>query len=232
MKLCVIPARGGSKRIPRKNIRHFCGKPMIAYAIEAAKSSNLFDSIVVSTDDSEIATICETFGAEIPFMRPDELANDYVGTIDVIAHAINECEKNAFKPETVCCIYPCVPLIHVDDIHRALVLLQSNAHANYAFPVTEFPSAIQRGLRRDEKGLMSSFYPEYEQTRSQDLERACYDVGQFYWGHRNSWLKNKKIHNSGVGLLIPSWRAVDIDTDDDWSRAEFLFNLIKTKDES
>ena len=104
MKLCVIPARGGSKRIPRKNIRHFCGKPMIAYAIEAAKSSNLFDNIVVSTDDNEIATISETFGAEIPFMRPDELANDYAGTVDVIAHAINECEKNGFKSETVCCI--------------------------------------------------------------------------------------------------------------------------------
>jgi pseudaminic acid cytidylyltransferase len=230
MNLCVIPARGGSKRIPRKNIKDFCGKPMIAYAIEAAKSSNLFDSIVVSTDDNEIATISESYGAEISFIRPSELANDYAGTVEVIAHAINECEKNGLKPERVCCIYPCVPLIQVEDLRNTLVLLQSNAHADYAFPVTEFPSAIQRGMRRNSLGLMSSFYPEYEQMRSQDLEPAYYDVGQFYWGRRNSWLENKEIHNSGTGFLIPSWRVVDIDTDDDWSRAELLFDLIKMKD--
>ena len=230
MRLCVIPARGGSKRIPRKNIRDFCGKPMIAYAIEAAKLSNLFESIVVSTDDKEIAAISESYGAEIPFVRPGELADDYVGTVEVIAHAINECEKNGLKPERVCCIYPCVPLIKVEDLRNTLVLLEANAHADYAFPVTAFPSAIQRGMRRDNQGLMSSFYPEYEQTRSQDLEPVYYDVGQFYWGCRKSWLENKKIHNGGTGFLIPSWRVVDIDTDDDWSRAELLFDLMKIKD--
>jgi len=229
MKLCIIPARGGSKRIPRKNIRDFCGKPMIAYAIEAAKSSNLFDSVVVSTDDSEIAAISESHGAEIPFMRPGELANDYAGTVEVIAHAINECEKNGLKPETVCCIYPCVPLIQLEDIRSVLVLLESNSHADYAFPITEFPSAIQRGLRREDQGLISSFYPDYESVRSQDLERAYYDAGQFYWGYRNSWLENKGIHSSAAGFLIPSWRVVDIDTDDDWSKAELIFNLINTR---
>jgi len=231
MNLCVIPARGGSKRIPRKNIRDFCGKPMIAYAIEAAKSSNLFDSIVVSTDDNEIATISESFGAEIPFIRPRELADDYTSTVEVIAHAINEYEKNGQKLEKVCCIYPCVPLIQVEDIGNTLSVLESNVRADYAFPVTEFPSAIQRGMKRDDLGLMTPFYPEYEQMRSQDLESAYYDVGQFYWGYRNSWLESKKIHSSGAGFLIPSWRVFDIDTEDDWSRAELFSSVIKNKDE-
>jgi pseudaminic acid cytidylyltransferase len=224
MNLCVIPARGGSKRIPRKNIKEFCGKPMIAYAIEAAKSSNLFDKIIVSTDDSEIASISKSFGVEVPFKRPDELANDYAGTVEVIAHAIIEYEKSHASPERICCIYPCVPLIQPEDIRNSLKLLESNAHADYVFPVTEFPSAIQRGLKRNDQGLMSSFYPEYEQIRSQDLEPAYYDAGQFYWGWRSSWLENNKVHNSAAGYLIPSWRVVDIDTSDDWKRAELLFN--------
>jgi len=223
MNLCVIPARGGSKRIPRKNIREFCGKPMIAYAIVAAKSSNLFDEIIVSTDDSEIASLSKSLGVEVPFKRPDKLANDYAGTVEVVAHAIRECEKVALIAETVCCIYPCVPLIQPEDIRRTLNLLESNAQADYAFPVTEFPSAIQRGLKRNSQGLMSSFYPEYEQMRTQDLEPAYYDVGQFYWGYRSSWLNNDSIHNSGAGYVIPSWRVVDIDTNDDWKRAELLF---------
>lgn len=230
MNLCVIPARGGSKRIPRKNIRDFCGKPMIAYAIEAAKSSNLFDSIIVSTDDNEIATISQSYGAEVPFMRPNELANDYAGTVEVVADAINQCEKNGLKPEKVCCIYPCVPLIQVEDISSTLVLLESHMYADYAFPVTEFPSAIQRGLKRHMNGKMSSFYPENEKMRTQDLESAYYDVGQFYWGYRDSWLKNTALHNNGVGYVIPSWRVVDIDTPVDWDRAELFFKFLESKE--
>ena len=226
MNLCVIPARGGSKRIPRKNIKEFCGKPMIAYAIEAAKSSGLFESILVSTDDSEIASISEAYGAEAPFIRPDNLANDHAGTVEVIAHAIIEYEKSGARPEMICCIYPCVPLIQPEDIRNSLNLLEANAQADYAFPVAEFPSAVQRSMRRDDAGLMSSFYPECEQMRTQDLELAYYDAGQFYWGYRNSWLENSKMHNSAAGYLIPSWRVVDIDTSDDWKRAELLFNQI------
>ena len=230
MNLCIIPARGSSKRIPHKNIRHFRGKPMIAYAIEAAKSSNLFRSIIVSTDDREIATISKSYGAEIPFIRPDELAHDYVGTVEVIAHAINECESNGMKPEIVCCLYPCVPLVRPKDIRGALLLLQSNAIADYAFAVTEFPSKIQRGLKRQLNGKMSSFYPENEKMRTQDLEPAYYDVGQVCWGYRDSWLKNISIHNNGVGYVIPSWRVVDIDTPDDWARAEIIFRLLEFKE--
>lgn len=227
--ICIIPARGGSKRIPRKNIKLFWGKPMIAYAIEAAISTNLFDKIIVSTDNIEIASISNSYGAETPFIRPDELANDYAGTVEVIAHAINEYENNGFKLDLVCCIYPCVPLIQPEDILNTLILLESNSKAEYAFPIAEFPSAIQRGLRKNSKELLSSFYPEFEQIRSQDLEPAYFDAGQFYWGHRNSWLNNKAIHNSGTGYLIPSWRVVDIDTQNDWERAELLFNIISKR---
>jgi pseudaminic acid cytidylyltransferase len=229
MRLCVIPARGGSKRIPRKNIKEFYGKPMISYAIVAAKTSELFDSIVVSTDDSEIASIGRSWGADVPFTRPDYLANDYAGTVDVIAHAINECEKNGPKPEKICCIYPCVPLIQVEDLRNTLALLESNQGVDYAFPVTEFPSAIQRGLKRHPNGKMCSFFPENEEKRTQDLEPAYYDTGQFYWGYRDSWLKNTSIHNSGVGYVIPSWRVVDIDTPDDWARAELFFKFLGSK---
>jgi pseudaminic acid cytidylyltransferase len=228
--IAIIPARGGSKRIPRKNIREFCGKPMIAYAIEAAQSSNLFDRIIVSTDDSEIARVSESYDAEVPFKRPEELANDYAGTVEVIAHAIGECIKNGVSPEKVCCIYPCVPLIKSEDIVNAMNLLESNANATYSFPVTEFPSAIQRGLRRDSKGNMSSFYPENEKMRTQDLEPAYYDVGQFYWGYRDSWLKNHALHNNGLGYIIPSWRVVDIDLLDDWARAELFFRFLASKE--
>lgn len=228
MNLCVIPARGGSKRIPRKNIKEFCGKPMISYAIEAARSSNLFDTIVVSTDDDEISSISRLYSALVPFQRPDELANDYAGTVEVIAHAIVECEKLGMQPEMVCCIYPCVPLIQCNDIYETLISLRSNPNANYAFPVTEFPSAIQRGLKRDAKGFMSSFYPENEKKRTQDLEPSYYDVGQFYWGYRDSWINNIQIHNNSVGYVIPNWRVVDIDTLNDWNRAELLFKFLTT----
>ena len=212
MNLCVIPARGGSKRIPRKNIKDFHGKPMIAYAIEAAKSSNLFSKIIVSTDDIEIAAISESHGAEIPFMRPTELANDHAGTTEAVAHAIKECKAAGMTPELVCCIYPCVPMVQIEDIQRTLQLLESTSGAEYAFPIVEFPSAIQRCLRRDANGMISSFYSENQQIRTQELEPAYYDAGQFYWGYCDSWTRNVHIHNSGVGLLVPGWRVVDIDT--------------------
>ena len=230
MRLCVIPARGGSKRIPRKNIKEFCGKPIIAYAIEAAKSSNLFDSIIVSTDDGEIASIGKYYGAEVPFKRPDSLSDDYAGTVEVVAHAIGECEKINPIAEWVCCIYPCVPMIQPEDLVNSLTLLESNSPARYVFPVTEFPSAIQRGLKRDAKGVMSPFFPEYEIMRTQDLESAFYDAGQFYWGFKDSWIKNTTIHNDGIGYLIPNWRVVDIDTPDDWARAEIFYRILRLQE--
>lgn len=228
MNIAIIPARGGSKRIPRKNIKVFAGKPMIAHAIAAAKASGLFDHVIVSTDDAEIIKIANEWGAETPFVRPPELADDHAPTVPVIAHAINACESLGWSIDLVCCIYPGVPFIQIDDIRGALGLLTSTG-AEYCFPVTEFSSAVQKALKRDEMGKMSPFYPQYELTRTQDLEAAYHDAGQFYWGTRQAWLTNHHIHSGGVGFPIPNWRVVDIDTPDDWARAEAIFSGINRK---
>jgi pseudaminic acid cytidylyltransferase len=225
MNIAIIPARGGSKRIPRKNIKEFCGKPMIAYAITAAKKSGLFEHVVVSTDDEEIAHIARAWGAETPFARPAELANDFTVTVPVIAHGIEACYTLGWMFDQVCCIYPGVPFIQIDDLKGALARLTSS-EADYCFPVTEYPSAIQRALRLLSDGRMQPFYPQFEITRTQDLEPAYFDAGQFYWGKAEAWLKNPKIHSSGLGYSIPNWRVVDIDTPDDWQRAELIHRSI------
>jgi pseudaminic acid cytidylyltransferase len=228
MNIAIIPARGGSKRIPRKNIKEFCGKPMIAYAITAAKESGLFEHIVVSTDDEEIATIARTFGAETPFDRPKELANDYTATVPVIAHAIESCLALGWTFDQVCCIYPGVPFIQIDDLKGALTYI-NNRETDFSFPITEFPSAIQRALKLLSNGKMQPFYSEFAFTRTQDLEPAYYDAGQFYWGKAEAWLTDPKIHSIGLGYAIPSWRVVDIDTPDDWERAEILAPMIMNR---
>jgi pseudaminic acid cytidylyltransferase len=222
MRLAVIPARGGSKRIPRKNIKPFCGKPMLAYAIEAAKSSGLFSHIVVSTDDAEIADIANQYGAETPFTRPAELADDHTPTVPVIAHAIQAGVDLGWQIEQVCCIYPAVPFLQSADLQAAQQMLA--AAEQYVFPVTAFPSAIQRALRQLPDGVLQPFNSEYALIRTQDLEPAFFDVGQFYWGHTQTWLSGKTIHQHAKGLVIPSWRVVDIDNPEDWQRAELLFS--------
>jgi pseudaminic acid cytidylyltransferase len=186
MNIAIIPARGGSLRIPRKNIKEFCGKPMIAYAITAAKESGLFEHIVVSTDDEEITQIARTWGAEIPFVRPAELANDYTATVPVFAHAIHACLNLGWSFNRVCCIYPGVPFIQIDDLRGALARM-NNSEADYCFPVTEYPSAIQRAFKLLSRGKVKPFYPEFELTRTQDLEPAYHDAGQFYWGKTSAW---------------------------------------------
>jgi pseudaminic acid cytidylyltransferase len=221
MKIAVIPARGESKRIPRKNIKVFAGQPMIAYAITAAKKSGLFDHVLVSTDDEEIATVAKQWGAEVPFLRPEELANDYAATVPVIAHAIRECELIGWQTSYACCIYPGVPFIEISDLKGTFKQIESG-QADYSFPVAEFPSAIQRAMKKNIDGVIQPFYPEFELTRTQDLEPAYYDAGQFYWGTSQAWLNNPRIHSSGLGYVIPSWRVVDIDTPEDWERAERL----------
>jgi len=222
MNIAIIPARGGSKRIPRKNIKMFAGKPMIAHAITNAKMSGLFDHIVVSTDDEEILNIAQEWGAETPFRRPDELANDHIGTVPVIAHGIEACRALGWSFNYVCCIYPAVPFLQIEDLKGSFQLLLKS-HMGYSFPVTEFPSAIQRALKRTDGGKMQPFYPSFEITRTQDLELAYHDAGQFYWGLADAWLQNLMIHSNSVGYIIPKWRVVDIDTSEDWYRAVRLF---------
>lgn len=222
MKIAVIPARSGSKRIPRKNIKDFCGRPMIAWAISAAKESGLFDHIIVSTDDEEIADIARKWGAEIPFVRPLELADDLTPTVPVVAHAVKSCLDLEWYPDYVCCIYPCAPFLQKADLVSALDLLNAR-NADFVFPVTEYAHPIQRAMRQLPDGKMQFFSPEYELTRTQDLEKAYHDAGQFYWGKASAWLEHKKMHTDGLGILIPNWRVVDIDSPDDWIRAESVF---------
>jgi pseudaminic acid cytidylyltransferase len=227
MRIAIIPARGGSKRIPRKNIKPFNGKPMIAWSIETAKSSGLFERIIVSTDDEEIADIAKTYGAEVPFMRPAELADDFTGTVPVIAHAINTCQGMGWHIDKVCCIYPGNPFLQEIDLVSALKFLEIN-NAKYVFPIATYPSAIQRALRQLPDGNVQPFYQEYTSSRTQDLEPAYFDAGQFYWGSSETWLEGKIIHQNALGLVIPEWRVVDIDTQDDWIRAEMIYvSLIK-----
>lgn len=227
MKVAIIPARGGSKRIPRKNIKEFAGKPMISFAINAAIRSGLFDKVIVTTDDDEIAKIGRDCGAEVPFERPSELSDDHTPTVPVIRHAILECEGLGWEIEAACCIYPCVPFIQDEDIQAAWKLLSdTDTVGAYAFPVAEFAAPIQRALRIDTKGSVGPMQPENELVRTQDLEPAYYDVGQFYWGWRDSWFNVDRIHSDAVVYTLPAWRVVDIDNPSDWERAEKLYKSL------
>lgn len=223
MRLAVIPARGGSKRIARKNIKPFAGRPMLAYAIDAARSAGVFAHVVVSTDDAGIARAAGELGAEVPFLRSADLADDHTPTVPVIADAIRACDALGWEAAQICCIYPCVPLLAGDDILRALALLEDSGAA-YAFPVTPFASPIQRALRRCEDGTTRPFWPEFALTRTQDLEPAYHDAGQFYWGARRAWLDGRDIHAEGRTIVLPADRVVDIDTPEDWARAEALYS--------
>jgi pseudaminic acid cytidylyltransferase len=223
MRIAVIPARGGSKRIPRKNIKDFCGKPMIAWTISIAKDSGLFEHIIVSTDDEEIAEIAQQAGAKIPFMRPSNLADDHTATVPVIAHAIQSCLDLDWEIDYACCIYPCSPFLEKTDLFFALALAEKH-NADFVYTVTEYAHPIQRAMRQLADGKMQYFSPEHELTRTQDLEKTYHDAGQFYWGKTSAWLAHKKMHTDGIGMPIPNWRVVDIDSQDDWIRAERIYN--------
>ncbi|MBC9251083.1 pseudaminic acid cytidylyltransferase [Pseudomonas alcaligenes] len=226
MRLAVIPARGGSKRIPRKNIKLFCGKPMIVWSIEAALQSGCFDQVVVSTDDAEIAEVARNSGASVPFMRPAELSGDHCGTIPVIKHACNWFAQQGQAPDLVCCLYATAPFVQAEDIRRGRdALLGSDA--DYAFSMTSYPFPIQRAVRIDAQGRVAMFAPEHFNTRSQDLEEAFHDAGQFYWGRAEAWLAERMIFGSGsLPILLPRHRVQDIDTVEDWERAEWLFKAM------
>lgn len=227
MKIAIIPARGGSKRIPRKNIKAFCGQPMIAWSIQAAIESNCFDKIIVSTDDEEIAEVARTYGAETPFVRPPELSNDHAGTIPVIAHAIEWQSQHSIAATEVCCIYATAPFIQARDIQHGLTVLLSSG-ADYAFSVTSYAFPIQRAIRITAEKRLEMFQPEHFNTRSQDLEEAWHDAGQFYWGKSQAWLEGKPLFSrDGAPVLLPRYRVQDIDTAQDWERAEWLMKAMQ-----
>jgi len=227
VNICVIPARGGSKRIPGKNIKDFCGKPIIAWSIEVAKASGLFDHVLVSTDDAEIARVATAWGAEVPFVRPAEIANDYAGTTEVIAHASQWALDQGWSISAVCCIYATAPFIKVNDLKKGLESLQSGDWS-YAFSATDFASPIFRAFKQRPDGSIEMFFPNYFTTRSQDLPEALHDAGQFYWGKPSAWIEKKRIFDlHSVPVIVPRWRVQDIDTLDDWLRAEVIHNLLE-----
>ncbi|MCP9787673.1 pseudaminic acid cytidylyltransferase [Cyanobium sp. Maggiore-St4-Cus] len=221
--LCVIPARGGSKRIPRKNIREFGGKPMIAWSIEAANASECFDHIIVSTDDIEIADVARQWAAEVPFMRPAELADDFASTNQVVAHCVQWYQDRGHELTAVCCLYATAPFVEPADIKQGLVLLDQAPIDRFVFTATDYPSPIQRALRLDlDSGMAHMWHPEQFSKRSQDLEDAYHDSGQFYWGRPQAWLQSENLFEGSKPLLLPRWRVHDIDTADDWKHAELM----------
>lgn len=226
MRLAIIPARGGSKRIPRKNIKTFGGLPMIAWSIRAAIQSRCFDRIIVSTDDAEIALVAQDHGAEVPFTRPPELSDDYTGTIPVIAHAIQWQNAHGRTASQVCCIYATAPFVHASDLQRGLHTLL-NTGADYALAVTSYAFPIQRAIRITPEQRIEMFQPEHFATRSQDLEEAWHDAGQFYWGQAQAWLTHKPLFClEAAPVLLPRHRVQDIDTSEDWDRAEWMFKAL------
>ncbi|CAA6676535.1 MULTISPECIES: pseudaminic acid cytidylyltransferase [unclassified Lentimonas] len=226
--IAVIPARGGSKRIPHKNIKPFCGKPMITYSIEAAIKCGLFDQVIVSTDDEEIAEIAEKHGAICPFRRPAHLSGDYTPTLPVVRHAIEtvEAQQNTALKQ-VCCIYATAPFLKVKNLQAGHTCLQANSELEFAFSVTTYPVPIQRALYLDPKsGSMKMFHPEHADTRSQDLKESYHDAGQFYWGWRDAYMQTENIFLAkSAPILLPREEVQDIDTLEDWNCAEQLHHL-------
>lgn len=227
MNIALIPARGGSKRIPRKNIRHFRGRPMIAWSIEAAHAACCFDRILVSTDDEEIAAVARSHGAEVPFLRPAHLADDQTTTQAVVLHVVQWCEQQGLAPQAVCCLYATAPFVKPADLVEAWQLLEQAPAGSFVFTATSFPFPIQRAIRIDAAGRSTMFHPEHFNTRSQDLEEAYHDAGQFYWAHPEAWATSLNLFENCRPLILPRWRVQDIDTEEDWIRAELLHQLLE-----
>ena len=226
MKLCVIPARGGSKRIPKKNIKHFHGKPIIAYSIEAALQSKCFDHVIVSTDDKAIANISLAYGAEVPFFRPLELANDFAGTLPVIKHAIEFYTNQHIDIDHVCCLYSTAPFVDAE------ILLSSykkflKSDVSYCFSVCEFNSPVQRSFVITEEGRVKMREPDFFNHRSQDMEPVFYDAGQFYWGTKQAFLDElPSFGEYTLPYVLPKTKVQDIDTQEDWIIAEIMYRTL------
>jgi N-acylneuraminate cytidylyltransferase len=227
MNICVIPARGGSKRIPRKNIKEFNGKPIIAYSIKAAYDSNCFDQIIVSTDNIEIKEIAKKYGAQVPFIRPAELSNDFVVTFKVIKHAIEYLEVNNKNIENVCCLYPTAPFVQSQTILKAFEKFKGS-NADYCFSLTSFPFPIQRAIKIDQNNKIDMFNPEQFSSRSQDLEDAFHDAGQFYWGKAQAFKDELPLFSeASIPYILPRYLVQDIDTNEDWIRAEVMYKVLQ-----
>jgi N-acylneuraminate cytidylyltransferase len=222
--VAIIPARGGSKRIPRKNLLPFDGVPMIVRSIRTALDSGLFEQVVVSTDDADIAELALAHGAQVPFLRPAELADDFTGTAAVVEHALQQLP--AF--DYACCVYATAPLLQSRFLRQGLELLQQHPQKSFAFSVCSFGFPVQRALTLDGQGALTALYPEFRNTRSQDLPEAFQDAGQFYWGRSEAWLRGEVLYSSAsLPVILPRHLVQDIDTLEDWKRAEYLYAALK-----
>jgi pseudaminic acid cytidylyltransferase len=227
--IAIIPARGGSKRIPKKNIKDFLGKPIIAYSIQLAVSSKLFDKVIVSTDDEEIKEVAIKYSAEVPFIRPKEISDDFTGTHEVIGHAVKWLEDNNEKLDYVCCIYPTAPLIQKDDLIKAYKIIKTGKW-NSVMAATNFSYPIFRSFENLPNGGLKMFFPEHYSSRSQDLPEAYHDAGQFYWAKPEIWKEKPKGYDDKTSLIkIPNFRVKDVDTFDDWDSLEIIYKLLDKK---
>lgn len=221
--LCIIPARGGSKRIPRKNVKPFLGKPMLAYSIETAKKTGLFDEIMVSTDDMEIASVARQYGANVPFMRTEETANDFATTADVLIEVISKYKELGQEYDNFCCFYATAPLVQSKDVVSAFEMLQQSDFT-CVYPIVQFSYPIWRCLDLAEDGTMKRHWPEYENSRSQDLPKEYHDSGTFYWYKTKEWMSGDiKIG----GIVVDETSVQDIDNEIDWKLAEMKYELLK-----
>jgi pseudaminic acid cytidylyltransferase len=221
--IAVVPARGGSKRIPRKNIRLFNGKPMIGYAIRTLQESNLFEAIYVSTDDEEIASISESFGATVPFLRPASLSGDAVGTAPVIADFLNS--LNISPSRLVCCTYATNPFLDSENLISAFKRITATPTADYACAIAKYDYPIQRSLHLDSSGLIQMVDPENLLRHSQSFDDRWHDAGQFYFAKCETWKSGKPMLMNTLGIEVEKWRCVDIDDEDDWKKAELLHKV-------
>lgn len=224
--IAIIPARGGSKRIPCKNILEFAGKPMIAHSIEAAQETGLFSRVVVSTDNKEIAEVAVRFGAEVPFLRPAELADDYTGTSAVVAHALEWLQGNGEACDYVCCIYATAPFMRSDDLVSGFEkIAMKNWQFVFSAGKASFP--VHRSFRQGVDGKLAMLFPEHALTRSQDLSEVFYDAGQFYWGRTAAWLERKALFERwSTVVVLPRGRVHDIDTPEDLDRARQAYEIL------
>lgn len=224
-RIAIITARGGSKRIPKKNIRSFCGKPILTYSIEAALASKLFDEVMVSTDSKEIAQIAEEAGAKVPFLRSGQTSNDYATTADVLLEVLSEYEKQGKRFDTLCCIYPTAPFVTAQKLQRAVLLLEEE-DADSVVPVVRYSFPPQRAfVIRD--GLAVMKYPEHARSRSQDLEPYFHDCGQFYCMQTERFLQKKQIFTDRtLSIEMPETQVQDIDNETDWELAELKYRLM------
>lgn len=227
MRVAIIPARGGSKRIPRKNIKQFAGQPMLAYPILAALNSGCFERVLVSTDDTEIAAVARQYGAETLTLRPAELADDYTGTSAVIRYELQQLQQQGITPEYCCCIYATTPLLQANLLTQAWQILQASASLNYIFSAARFSFPIQRALVQTETGV-APFDSSSIAKRSQDLTPTYHDAGQFYFGKTEAWLTQQPVFgNNSQMLVLPDQLVQDIDTPEDWQHAELLYQLLQ-----